>query len=167
MKFGNVPVRRSQTGRTIAFFAATPSVAITGDVISGMVRWSKEHGNCDMRICLHHSPLDQFQEMIILHHRDIYRQPHREARQESYHIIKGTMAVYTFEENGSVKGQIILDGKQTIMYRMDAFTWHVTVPLTPIVIFHESKLGPFRGDETTFAPWAPADKSEGRGPSKR
>lgn len=151
MKFGNISVREDRTGRSIAFFAIGSPVAISKNETSAMIRWSKNHGNCDLRLCLHKSREDRFHQMIILLHRGNNHRQHKERREESYHMIQGRMEVILFDE-GLIKKRIALDPKDAPVYRMAAHTWHATVPLTPIVIFHEAKLGPYSSRNITYAP---------------
>lgn len=167
MKLGNISVRKDQSGRSVAFFCKDPSVGVTKKLINAMLDWSKWHNNCDLRVCLHQSRNDRFHEMIILHHRGIYRRPHKETRQESCHVLCGKMTLFLFSADGRVSQRTILDNKHTFVYRIGREQWHTSVPLTPTVIFHEAKSGPFVGNETTFAPWAPADQKQGSVYSKK
>ena len=161
MKLGNISVREDDTGRSIAFFCKDPSVGVTKELIDAMISWSKRHNSCDLRVCLHQSIEDRFHQMIILLHGGIYRRPHKEIRQESCHIIQGKMMLFLFTSVGKVSRRIIVDNTNTIVYRIGADQWHVSVPITPIVIFHEAKTGPFAGHETKFAPWAPTSQKDG------
>lgn len=151
MKFGNISVREDRTGRSIAFFVVNSGVTISKNEIRAMIKWSKNHANRDLRLCLHKEKNDRFHQMIILLHRGSNHRQHKENREESYHMIQGRMEVILFD-NGSIKKRIVLDPKDTPVYRMAAHTWHSTVPLTPIVIFHEAKLGPYSRSDITYAP---------------
>ena len=44
------------------------------------------------------------------------------------------------------------------MYRLSNELWHMVIPLTEFVIFHETTNGPFIKEETDFSVWAPDGK---------
>lgn len=72
------------------------------------------------------------------------------------------MILLLFHTDGSIREHTVLSTKDTLLYRIGADQWHVMIPLTPTVIFHETKIGPMTGTETMFAPWAPAHQYAGK-----
>ena len=66
------------------------------------------------RFCLHENTNHLTQEMIICLNGFTYIRPHRhlEKRSESYHMIKGSMDVYLFKNNGKILDIIRLDSNK-------------------------------------------------------
>lgn len=162
MKFGSVSVQEDRSGRTVAFFSTDSSVGVSEKLLGDMKRWSKLHGNVDLRVCLHTNRNDRFHQMIILAHKNVYYRPHKETRPESYQMMYGRVALFLFSEDGKPQTYTVLDTTHRMLYRVGAQTWHVSIPLTPLVMYHEAKAGPVTGREITFAPWAPVGEQEGR-----
>ena len=111
----------------------------------------------DIRICLHDSPEAEFHEMIILQYGGKYSRPHKHpVKGESYHIIEGSMAAFVFDDSGQVMDANVLDASSSFLYRVGGNTYHVAVPLSELLIYHESKPGPFlHDDDSVFPSWAP------------
>jgi glucose-6-phosphate isomerase len=86
--------------------------------------------------------------MIIVFHKDTILTPHRHpvGRSESYHVIEGAMNVYFFDDNGKVIGIIKLEERSknyNFYYRLSSHTWHLPVPTTEYMVYHETITGPF------------------------
>ncbi len=119
--------------------------------------------NCRQRIrlCSHPDVNDSLHEMLIVHAKGNYVQPHlHRKKSESFHIIEGQLAVILFDETGGVKEIVrmgpVADGG-VFYYRLSTELFHTVLPLSDFVIFHETTNGPFRREETVFASWAPAE----------
>ena len=100
------------------------------------------------RYCLHHSNDHLTHEMIIVFHIDTLLIPHRHpfGRSESYHLIEGAMNVYFFDDSGEVIDAIKLEektGNTPFLYRMSSHTWHLPVPTSEFMVYHETLTGPF------------------------
>jgi cupin fold WbuC family metalloprotein len=111
------------------------------------------------RLCLHRAPEDPLHEMLIVHTCDTYVRPHKHRnKSESFHIIEGAAAVILFNDNGK-PGKIISMGDhasgRVFYYRLAESVYHTLVIISDVLIFHESTNGPFRREETLFAPWSP------------
>ena len=96
------------------------------------------------RLCLHHSVENEVQESVIVFCRDTYIRPHRHPnnKPESYHIIKGEMSVFFFDDSGRVVRKIEMGevgSEKTFFYRLSASTWHIPVPSSEFVVFHAKK----------------------------
>ena len=123
------------------------------------------------RFCMHYSVEDEVQESVIVFCRDTYIRPHRhrDDKAESYHIVSGAMKVLFFDDSGKVIRTMEMgepgSGK-TFFYRLSATMWHMPIPSSEYVVFHETSVGPFRKDESIeFAPWSP-EKSDIKGISE-
>jgi cupin fold WbuC family metalloprotein len=115
----------------------------------------------NQRICLHSGPGALFHSMVVCEHRGSYFPPHRHVappKAEALHIIRGDLAVFIFDDNGQVIEQMVLaHHADPFLMLIPAGAWHLTTPVSKLVVYHESKPGPFLGEtDREFAPWAPA-----------
>ena len=156
-KFTGLEIKQDPNAKSLSFFCIKDRVMISRDIMDQLVEESKKNGDCDIRISLHKSPDDDFHNMIILQNKNKYYRPHRHQKKvEVYQIIEGKMALFIFNDDGEVIESDVLSTEENFIYRIPAKTWHVTIPLTKFVIFHESKPGPFlREGDSIFANWAP------------
>lgn len=117
------------------------------------------------RLCLHSSPEAGLHQMINVFLHETFIPPHRHpsGKDESYHILAGEMAVIFFDDAGRITDRVDLsatDPGKPIMIRVASGLWHMPVPLTEWVAFHEIFLGPFqREKDVESASWAPSDDS--------
>jgi len=98
-----------------------------------------------------------------------YIRPHRHAsepREELLIAIRGSMALITFDDQGSVTG-ILRFGSEKYGSDLAAgaevasSTWHTVVALEPGCVLLEVKAGPFDPNQPKdLAPWAPEEGSE-------
>ena len=113
------------------------------------------------RLCLHHNPEDPLHEMVIVFHRDTLVRPHRHhGKSESFHVIFGELDVILYDDHGRPVQAVRLgcpgSGK-SLMYRLSGPLWHSVVVHSEYAAIHEVTNGPFRPEESDFAPWAPTD----------
>lgn len=144
-------------GKSRAFFCKTNPVSVNVGILSELKRASNRYNGENVRLCLHGSTQSKFHDMIILIHKGQFYRPHKHHnKDESFHIKEGTIAVFVFDDNGSVTDACILEEQGTFLYRIGADLHHAIIPLTDIVIYHESKPGPFIGEGDSIYPsWAP------------
>ena len=112
------------------------------------------------RYCVHKSNDHLTQEMIIVFHKDTIVTPHRHprGRSESYHVIEGAMNVYFFNDEGKAINAIKLEEqsrKNFFYYRLSSHTWHMPMPTTEFMIYHETITGPFvdREKDIEYPSW--------------
>jgi len=150
-------VRRDDSGRSLAFFCKKTPVKVDAQLISALKSASDHLGGHDIRLCLHDSPEAEFHEMIILQCGGHYSRPHKHPiKGESYHIIEGSMAAFVFDEFGQVIDANVLDSSSSFLYRVGGNTYHMAVSLSELLIYHESRPGPFlRDTDSVFPSWAP------------
>jgi cupin fold WbuC family metalloprotein len=114
-----------------------------------------------VRVCAHASDLDTLHEMVIAMGRETYIRPHRHlTKTESYHLIEGEMDVILFDGQGRIRQVVEMgpaDAGKIVFYRLSISAFHSMVIRTPTVVFQETTNGPFRKEETLYAPWAPMD----------
>jgi cupin fold WbuC family metalloprotein len=113
------------------------------------------------RLCLHKSDDDLLHEMLIVFHKDAIIKPHRHSiKTESYHVIYGELDVILFDDNGEPTNIIELgdlNSGKPFVYRISCPTWHTVLIRTEFAAIHEVTNGPFKIEESEFAPWAPED----------
>ena len=124
----------------------------------------KLNKNNKFRICAHKNNSSKIHEMIIFHHRDYYVRPHKHINKtESYHVIKGNFDIIIFDEKGIVVEKIpmgTLDSSKNFYYRIEKSVFHTLLIKSKICIFHETTNGPFKKNQTIFAPWAPKTNND-------
>lgn len=117
-----------------------------------------------IRLCAHPGTGDALHEMIIVHHRDAYVPPHKHpGKSESFHVIDGSLTVHILDDAGTVAQAIEMaapGGGRPFFYRLSAGLYHTIVPTSEWVVFHEVTNGPFRREDTVFAPWAPPESAD-------
>ena len=153
------------TGDKVAVFYNTDAVAEVGEA------WYEKLKRCafeaDMkraRFCLHHDPNDPLHEMIIVFHRDTVIRPHRHhGKTESFHLIFGELDVVLFDRVGQPSQIVQLgdrrSGKSQV-YRLCGPAWHSVIVRSEYAAIHEVTNGPFRSEDSDFAPWAPDDPAQ-------
>ncbi len=159
-------VKRDKNAKSLSYFCTKDLVLIKRDIIKQLIEESDRDGACDIRLSLHKSPAKDFHNMIILQRKENYYRVHKhENKAEAYQMIEGRMAIFIFDDIGDIIDSHVLSPETNFIYRIGANKFHVTVPLTNFVIFHESKIGPFiREGDSIFADWAPngSDPNEAR-----
>lgn len=116
-----------------------------------------------MRLCAHPAVDSKVHEMLIVHTRDTYVRPHKHiGKSESFHIIEGAADMLLFSDSGAVQRVISMGdyaSGHVFYYRISEPYYHSLVITSDVLVFHEVTCGPFKRDETVFAPWAP-DESD-------
>lgn len=111
-----------------------------------------------VRLCLHEGAGAAVQEMIIALPKGEYVRPHKHAKAgETYHILEGRVAFFEFDAKGGVTkaARAAAGGAEPFVYRQTAGRHHGLLVLTPWLVFRETKPGPFKRSESSFAPWSP------------
>jgi len=150
-------VRLDDSGRSAAFFCLKSQIKIDTDLIEELKQASIRMDNGNVRICLHDGPDAAFHEMINLEHRGKYYRPHQHiSKGESYHVIEGSMGAFIFDESGEVLDANLLTPEKNFLYRVGVGSFHAVMPVSDLLIYHESKPGPFlRQGDSIFPDWAP------------
>ncbi|MBC8281227.1 MAG: cupin fold metalloprotein, WbuC family [Chloroflexi bacterium] len=150
-------VEFDNSGRSAAYFCKRNPVSVDSQLISELKDESVRLGGNNIRLCLHESPESNLHEMINLEHRNKYNPPHKHAiKGESYHIIEGSMAAFVFDDDGTVADASILEPKDNFLYRVGVNMYHAVIPVTDVIIYHETRPGPFsREGDSLFPTWAP------------
>jgi len=117
-----------------------------------------------VRICAHKDVSESLHEMLIVHEKSCYVRPHKHVNKiESFHIIEGSADIILFDEDGRVNQSIRMGDYATgrkFFYRLPASRYHTLLIHSEVFVFHEITNGPFRPDDTVWAPWAPPETEE-------
>jgi len=96
--------------------------------------------------------------------RGTYIAPHRHLdppKSESFLVLEGEAAFFTFNDAGEVAGIYRLGGA-TLGIDIPPGVWHTLAVLTPHAVCYEVKPGPYRAsDDKDFATWAPREGDPG------
>lgn len=133
---------------------------VTPELVAELKRLALASPRRRARVCLHHSAAHPTQEMVIVFHRDSYMPPHRhpQGKSESYHLLEGSLRVFIFDDTGLVLGTLPLTAGGAVLYRLAAPLWHMPVPTSEWVVYHEVYTGPFvKTTDVEFPPWAPPE----------
>jgi cupin fold WbuC family metalloprotein len=136
-----------------------PIVELDSEDIAELKRESLTTARRRIRICAHPDADDRLHEMLIVHAAGAYVRPHKhEGKTESVHVLEGQADVVFFDDAGDVREVVRLGpyGAPGHFYvRVDAPVFHTLLIYSAFLVFHEVTNGPFRREETVFAPWAP------------
>ena len=116
-----------------------------------------------VRLCAHKDAQDKLHEMFVCYVKETYVHPNKHIKKdESLHIIQGAADFIFFDEHGTVTDVVPLgdyaSGRQ-FYCRIPESIYHTFIIKSDIIILHESTPGPFRREDTVFAPWAPEEQN--------
>ena len=146
-------------------FNNEPIIDLNKNQLESLKKKALEASNSRYRLCLHHSIDEQVHEMINVFHKLTYIQPHRHpiGKTESYHIIEGKLIVLIFNNDGKVIKRINMENYEAgevFIYRITANIWHMPVPNSEFVLFHETFSGPFDKDnDVIYSDWSPNESN--------
>ncbi len=95
--------------------------------------------------------------MIIFQWRDTYVRPHKHLnKEETCHIIEGGHVFFVLSDDGEVLHRFEMQKEKNFICRAKKNLFHMSVPVSEYVIFHESKTGPFElYSDSIYPEWAP------------
>lgn len=140
------------------YYAEGPLVTFGRDEVEFLRARAAENERRRSRLCTHPNPEALLHEMMIVHHRSCYVRPHaHDAKAESLWVIEGAARVVFFDNNGAPSEVVSLaaSGADSRYYRVPSGVHHTLLIDSEWLVFHETTTGPFKREETLFAPWAP------------
>lgn len=135
-------------------------ININGQKIQELKREALKNSSGKTRLCLHRNIREPLHEMIIVLCKNVYIRPHKHIKKtESFHVIEGSFFLIIFDKNGN-KIKSILIGKEqrksNFLCKINRNIWHMIIPVTDFVVFHEVTNGPYvNKGNSIFASWAP------------
>ncbi len=141
--------------------AEGPVVELTALDVADLKRRAAANPRRRVRICAHPDTGDRLHEMLIVHMAGAYVRPHRHlGKSESVHVLEGEADVVLFDEDGAVRDLIPIgpyESARRFFYRLDEPAFHTLLIRSEYLVMHEVTNGPFRREETVFAPWSPEE----------
>tara|TARA_B100000745_G_scaffold212852_2_gene141094 strand:- start:8859 stop:9356 length:498 start_codon:yes stop_codon:yes gene_type:complete len=118
-------------------------------------------GNSDLRrarVCLHRSPDSPVQEMIIAFAAgcEIPLHRHLDGKTESFHVLKGRVSVFLFDDSGNLAHELQLGDKETGLssyYHLSTPYWHTLKIHGDHAIIHEVATGPWEKSNEKPPEW--------------
>lgn len=140
-------------------YAGPGIVTVDASSIEMLVREAASNPRRRIRLCAHSGVEDAVHEMVIVHEQSCYVRPHKHiGKSESFHVITGEVDVVLFDDDGKVTDVFPMGpfaSGRPFFYRIAEPLFHTLLIRSPYLVFHETTMGPFRRDQTSYAPWAP------------
>lgn len=112
-----------------------------------------------VRICNHINPNEKLHEMLMLFSNSTFVRPSMHIdKEESLFIIEGSGRYVFFDDLGSVKDVVKLNGPSGLnkcYCRIPKNTYHMLIVDSETMLVKETTTGPFSKDDTVFPDWAP------------
>jgi glucose-6-phosphate isomerase len=144
-----------------ALFNTDEVLLVDDDLVAELKRRALDAPTRRFRLCLHQSPEDAVQEMIVVHCRDNYSRPHSHSVATSMMILEGELTVLLFADDGEVTRRIEMGARASgkpFALRLEPGGWHMPVCRSEQLVFYETQAGPFvRERVNVWAPWSPAE----------
>ena len=149
------------------FFNRDPIATVQRNDIEWLKAKALRNKRKRIRLCTHRSTEDAIHEMLIVHTRGAYLQPHKHPNKTvSYHMIEGNLDLVIFDDRGTIARVIKMGGYSSgnaFYWRLAESEYYSVIPRSETVVFNEVVNGPWER-ETSYvaAPWSP---DEGDGPA--
>jgi len=144
-----------------ALFNTDDVLLVDAKLIAGIKRRALHSATHRFRLCLHRTPEDAVQEMIVVHCRDNYSRPHCHRIATSMMIVEGEATVLLFDDEGNVTRRIEMGPRESgrpFTLTLAPSLWHMPVCRSEQLVFYETQQGPFVRDRLNlWAPWSPAE----------
>ena len=112
-----------------------------------------------VRLCCHPSDKAALHEMFVVYTGSTYVRPNKHVgKDESLHVLEGELDFHFLGDDGEVQQSFKLGsyGSGLPFYlRVPAGRCHTVVMRSPVTVLREATPGPFRREDTLWAPWAP------------
>jgi cupin fold WbuC family metalloprotein len=158
IQVGDLTLTPCAAGKSAAYFCEDSLIEISADTLNALKGLREKCEQPQIRLNLHGSLAETLQEMLIVQSRMGSYPAHKHTeKDESYQILEGALLVEIFDDSGAVVKSVELNpSKQNapFLFRVKKNQWHKTTPRTDIVIFKESRPGPFEGGDSVSPPWA-------------
>jgi cupin fold WbuC family metalloprotein len=117
-----------------------------------------------VRICMHDNVENRFQEMFIMFSRGAYLAASKHlGKDESVDVVEGKADLVLFDEAGNITNVISVGDPSTRLpfyFRTPRERYHAWIVRSNVFTVHETTEGPFRREDTIFAPWSPGDVND-------
>lgn len=143
------------------FLSSERMFSLDSNNIAELKAAASENRRKRIRFCSHASPDELVHEMLILQPQGVYIRPHLHLdKPESMLILEGMADYVTFDNGGEVLSQMSMgdyrSGRPFYQSTREA-QYHTLIVRSEWLVFLEITKGPFRREDTVFAPWSPED----------
>ena len=139
-------------------------VTLDSKTIEFLKEQARKNKRQRVRLCTHRDTDALVHEMIIVHSKGTYVEPHKHInKSESFHVIEGLVDLYFFDEDGKVIKILSMGDRSSgkiFYHRISDPIYHSLIVRSDVVVFQETTKGPFNRFETIWAPWAPDEGNE-------
>lgn len=137
---------------------------VNPEMVENIKEEARKSSRLIARLLMHLSHEDPVQEMLIAMCRGCAVTPNRAlGRSESLQVVEGEILLIMFNENGRVIQKVEMGSSMSgkpFLYRFTSTPWHTMVPLTEMVVVHESLQGPFVQSSQPMPEWIPQNPTE-------
>ena len=151
-EINGVKVKVDFSGKSTAIYLRDDVKKVCFKFLEAIKKLKDEVNVSTIRLCLHESKESSVHEMIIFHSVDGEHTCHKHLTlSESYHIIEGELEVYKYDDDFKVLEVSTLSSndKDFLLFeKIPANIWHLTLPKSKLVIFKETRGGPFNPLDT-------------------
>lgn len=139
-------------------------ILINERLLDTLSQEAKEHPRKRKNHNFHASLADPINRMLNAVEPESYVCPHKHEnpdKREVFILLRGRMAVFYFDETGTVTESVVLDHDEgSYGIEIPPGMWHTLVALSSDTVVYEIKDGPYRvEDDKHFAEWAPQEGS--------
>lgn len=145
-------IKLAKNAKSLSYFSENKNANLSQNLLNHMI-YILRNKEDRFRISLHTSSDDDLHNMIIAIKKNNFVYPHKHSKSESYHILKGSVLLIYFNDNGKVINCIELNSDNYLIARVDKHQYHALISLEDS-IYHETRIGPFIAKEDSiFAKW--------------
>jgi cupin fold WbuC family metalloprotein len=109
-----------------------------------------------------HAPGDEFNRVFNAMRHDSYMQPHLhpgDEKIEHIHLVLGEIALFFFDDHGSVTTTTLMRSRGVEHVAVPAFTWHTYAILSGAALTYETMMGVYEPQTwKTMGGWAPPEQ---------
>ena len=144
--------------RSFAFFPLKPCILIEIadiELLKLTCNLLKSNG----RLCLHSSEGSRSHQMIVCEMAGMFYPPHiHQEDSECFCVIEGELCVLEYDSSGVVSSCVKLNKGQ--FFKAPLSRAHSVYPVTPFVVYFESKAGPYLPLAELAPSWAPCSTQQ-------
>lgn len=124
--------------------------------IDELISNALKSGSKKYRLCLHSDDQCMLHESIIVTTKEDHGHfIHKHMDTSEFNIIiRGKLLVILFDEDGNIDQAFVLEEGKKLLFRIEPNQYHLAVPMTDIVVFLETKQGPFMRNKNILPQWA-------------
>jgi len=153
-------LKMKRTGEEV-FVADQPVVSIGSKEIEFLKQTVHTTARKRVRLCAHRELENTLHEMFVVYMDMTYVKPNKHlGKDESLHILEGEADFIFFDEKGKIIEIVPLGAAGTgrqFYIRVPASVYHTIIMRSERLVIHEATPGPFRREDTVWAPWAPEE----------